>query len=180
MRLVGGKYKGRRFNAPQSLKARPTTDFAKEALFNILYNHYDVDFKSIRVLELFGGLGNVAFEWASREVLDLQVLELDFKTVQHLKKVNEDLNAGAKILKQDAYRYLKKINQQFDIVFADPPHDLGQYELIHQLYFDNKIGINSESLLILEHNNKVNFEKWRGFEMQRSYGQVQFSFFKNI
>ena len=123
MRIIGGKYKGRRINPPGNFKARPTTDFAREGLFNILNNR--VDFETINVLDLFSGTGSISYEFASRGAASVHLVEKDFKHISGIRKILKELDLeNVKPIHIDVKAYLKTCSVKYDIVFADPPYEL--------------------------------------------------------
>ena len=126
MRIVSGKYKGKRIEAPKNLPVRPTTDMAKEALFNILNNRYYFD--EISVLDLYAGIGSISFEFASRGCTDVTSVDRHQGCVKFLEKTSQALDAELRCLKSDALDYLKKTGNKYDVIFADPPYDLDQSE----------------------------------------------------
>ncbi len=177
MRIVSGKYKGRHIKPPKNFKARPTTDFAKENLFNILNNI--LDFTGITVLDLFSGTGSISYEFASRECISVISVESNYRHNNFIKKTIDELGINQiTAYKSDAFRYVKSCNTKFDVVFADPPYDLKEIELIPDFIFDNGI-LNANALLIVEHGDKTDFSKHPKFKELRKYGGVNFSIFEN-
>lgn len=175
MRIVGGKYKGRFFSPNKKFGARPTTDLAKEALFNILANKYN--FEGMQVLDLFSGTGSIGYEFISRNAGEVTFVELNFNHVRFIKKVTTDLEiSNATIIRSDVFRFLKKCPSKFDIVFADPPFELKQLNEIPQAVFMADI-LKNDGLFILEHPEKYDFSKHPNFTEIRKYGKVNFSFF---
>ena len=175
MRIVSGKYKGRIIKPPKNFRARPTTDFAKENLFNILNNH--LDFSALSVLDLFSGTGSIAYEFASRGSQYVVSIEKNFKHQAFIKKTIDDFGfTQIKTIKTDVFRYIKTCNEQFDIVFADPPYDLKELESIPDFIFEQEI-LKENGWLILEHGDKTDFSKHEKFKEQRKYGGVNFSIF---
>lgn len=186
MRIISGKYKGKRFDVPHTFKARPTTDFAKESLFNILSNNY-VDFdEQPTALDLFSGTGSISLELISRGCGSVVSVEKDFKHWQFLSRICHELGDKAwKSLHADVFKFISKSSslQGFDIIFADPPYalenlgDLPELVLNSELikYDDNG---KSESVFILEHGRNYDFSQHSRFIEHRSYGSVNFSFFR--
>ena len=175
MRIISGKYKGRRINPPKKLPVRPTTDMAKEALFNILNNLYYFD--DISVLDLFAGTGSISYEFASRgarSVLAIEMAPLHFKFIQESCR-NMDLDQVT-VLRADAFRFLKKPIQSFDIIFADPPYDHPGLEELPDLVLGTNI-LNKPGVFILEHPGNHSFTAHPRFQQLRKYGGVSFSFF---
>jgi 16S rRNA (guanine(966)-N(2))-methyltransferase RsmD len=176
MRIVGGQYKGRLFNPGKSFKARPTTDMAKESLFNILQNQ--LDFESIKVLDLFSGTGSISFEFASRGCTDITSVELNFQHHRFIKEVIEKLGEGSiKAIKANAFQYCSKTDQHFDLIFADPPYDHKQFAEVPELVLNGNL-LNPGGLFILEHSKNYDFADRPEFMELRNYGSVHFSFFR--
>lgn len=176
MRVVSGKYRGKRFNPPRNFPSRPTTDFAKEALFNILNNRFD--FEEIRVLDLFAGTGNISLEFLSRGVLHVLSVDNHAVSVRFLNEMKRDLNeTNWQIWREDAFEYLYKTTEKFDLIFADPPYSLPNQDGLIDLIFTRNL-LTQEGLFILEHGRENNFENKTHFKEIRNYGGVQFSFFE--
>lgn len=177
MRIVSGKYKGRHINPPKNFKARPTTDFAKENLFNILNNNFD--FSELAVLDLFSGTGSISYEFASRGCNSVISVESNFKHHIFIKKTIEELSLhNIRAIKSDVFRYVKSCKEKFDIIFADPPYELEEIESIPDFIFEHQI-LKTEGWLIVEHGDKTNFSKHKGFKETRKYGGVNFSIFEH-
>jgi len=175
LRIVSGKYKGRIIKPPKNFRARPTTDFAKENLFNILNNNFD--FSEVTVLDLFSGTGSISYEFVSRGSQYVVSIEKNFKHQAFIKKTIDDFGfTQIKTIKTDAFRYIKTCNEQFDIIFADPPYDLKDLESIPDFIFEQEI-LKENGWLILEHGDKTDFSKHEKFKEQRKYGGVNFSIF---
>ncbi len=177
MRIVGGKYRGKVFTPPSNLKARPTTDFGKEALFNIINNMYN--FENLDVLDLFSGTGSISYEFISRGVKSVTAIESNVNNAKFIERQFVALNTNqATVIKSDVFRYLKSCRRKFDVVFADPPYDLENLEQIYHSIFDNDI-LTESALLVIEHSDKQDFSSYPFFSMMRNYGSVHFSFFEN-
>ncbi|NLV51851.1 MAG: 16S rRNA (guanine(966)-N(2))-methyltransferase RsmD [Bacteroidales bacterium] len=176
MRIIRGKYKGRRFPAPTGFKARPTTDFAKEGLFNILENVY-VDFEEGPLaLDLFAGTGSIGLELASRGCSKVVSIEKDFKHWQFLSRVQKELQAKEWFpLKGDVFKYAQSSKEHFDIIFADPPYALENLKDIPDTFLPL---LTDGGLLVLEHGRDYDFSQHSRFIDHRSYGSVHFSFFR--
>lgn len=160
---------------PKNFKARPTTDFAKENLFNILNNNFD--FSELNVLDLFSGTGSISYEFASRECISVISVESNFKHHIFIKKSIDELGlTQIKAIKSDAFRYVKSCREKFDIIFADPPYDLKTIETIPDFIFENNI-LKENGWLIVEHGDKTNFGRHPAFIELRKYGGVNFSIF---
>lgn len=176
MRIVGGKYKGRIFRPNKKFSARPTTDIAKEGLFNILENR--IDFSDKSVLDLFSGTGSMGYEFISRGCKDATLVEKSFNHYQFILGVTKELNLdNVRIVKSDVFKFLFKFQGKFDIVFADPPFDLPQFSLVPDAVFNGNV-LNENGLFILEHSKEYNFSEHPNFVEIRNYGKVNFSFFK--
>ena len=176
MRIISGKYKGRAINPPRNLRARPTTDFAKENLFNVLGNL--VDFEECDVLDLFAGTGSISYEFASRGARSVTAVEINPVHYNFIRQTAAQLGIGSlPAVKANAFLYLKNCNKQFDIVFSDAPYDLEGSEEIVRLTLEGD-RLRSGGLLIFEHSKKADFSDNACFWQLRSYGSVQFSFFK--
>lgn len=175
MRIISGKYKGRHIPVRKNFSARPTTDFAKENLFNILNNQFD--FEELEVLDLFSGTGSISYEFASRECLKVVSIEKDFRSFDFIRKTIAEMKFDSiKAIKSDVFKFLQKCNDSFDIVFADPPYDLGNLDTIPEEVFKAKI-LKPEGWLVLEHGKKHQFNDNQHLIDVRSYGSVQFSIF---
>lgn len=176
MRIISGLYKGRRISTPTNIKARPTTDFAKEGLFNLLNNR--IDFEDIDVLDLFAGTGSVGFEFISRGCRSVTAIE-NYKTqCDFIQKVCKELKINnLQLLKMDVLKFINSTNLQFDFIFADPPYQLGNLEELPDLIFKNEL-LKSDGLFVLEHSAKNNFKEHPNFIDHRAYGNVNFSFFE--
>ena len=178
MRIVSGKYKGKRFDVPHSFKARPTTDFAKEGLFNILSNVY-VDFDSSpRALDLFGGTGAIGLEFVSRGCREVISVEKDFKHWQFLQRIAKMLGDPAwKPVHADVFKYLQREQPPFDIIFADPPYALPNLADIPDTILSTPL-LAPGGTFILEHGKDQDFSSHPRFQSHRNYGSVNFSFFQ--
>ena len=177
MRIISGKYKSRRILAPNNLPVRPTTDMAKEALFNILNNHYY--FEQITVLDLFAGIGSISFEFASRGTSHITSVDQNQGCVKFIDKINEELKFGLQTIKSDVYTFLEKTNQKFDVIFADPPYEFTdeQFQKIIELVFDHDL-LNDGGMLVVEHSKKTDLSENSRFQRSKKYGGNMFSFFE--
>lgn len=177
MRIISGSHKGRKIIAPVKLPVRPTTDMAKEGLFNILY--HKLSFPELNVLDLFSGTGNIAYEFVSRGCQSVTAIDLNSSCVRFIEQTAEKLNFSALIAIQVDYkRYLEKCGQQFDIIFADPPYQLANLEEVPSLVLKYKV-LKSNGIFILEHGKDNQFNDFPGFYDHRKYGNVNFSFFRD-
>ncbi len=175
MRIISGTHKGRRINPPLNLPVRPTTDMAKEGLFNILNN--SIDFEDLNVLDLFAGTGNITFEFASRGAAAVTAVDLNFKCVDFIKKTAKEIGfETVKPVRFDVFRFLKSSSKSYDLIFADPPYDLEGIELLPDLIFE-KEWLNKNAWLIIEHSRGIDFARHKYFSQKRNYGKVNFTFF---
>jgi 16S rRNA (guanine966-N2)-methyltransferase len=178
VRIIGGLYRGKKIQAPESLPVRPTTDFAKTGLFNILLNHYDLE--KIRVLDLFAGTGSISYELLSRGCSEIDIVDRNKACVQFIRQTMEKLRApsGIRVHYADALTFLGKDQQKYDVIFADPPFDMEiTQDLVHSVHDLNKL--DDDGLLITEHQSLKNYSGLPGFYEMRKYGNVSFSFFNN-
>lgn len=177
MRVITGKYKGRHFDVPRSFKARPTTDFAKENLFNVLNGYLDFDNSPV-ALDLFAGTGSITLELLSRGCSKVVSIEKDFQHFSFISQVLEKLKEENCIaIRGDVFRYIKQSKEKFDLIFADPPYVLKELDLLPQLILESNM-LKTGGLFILEHGKNNNFASNPLFVEQRSYGSVNFSFFR--
>ena len=176
MRIITGIYKGRHFDIPRSFKARPTTDFAKENIFNVLMQY--VDFEDAQALDLFSGTGSISLELVSRGCRQVVSVELDrdhHRFIQEcLKKLNTDKCVP---IRGDVFRFLKSCKQQYDFIFADPPYALKELPQIPDIIFERQL-LTEEGLFVFEHGKDYDFSNHPHFLEHRSYGSVNFSLFK--
>lgn len=176
MRIISGTHKGRKIDPPSNLPVRPTTDYAKTGLFNILNNYFD--FANLSILDLFSGTGNISFEFASRGVKEITSVDASSRCIQFIKETSEKLQfENIKTIRRDIFEFLESCENSFDIIFADPPYDMKGIENIPELIFEKKL-LNENGWFILEHSGKINFSEYPNFFDKRLYGDVNFSFFK--
>ncbi|HEK21186.1 16S rRNA (guanine(966)-N(2))-methyltransferase RsmD [Mucilaginibacter sp.] len=177
MRIIGGKLKGLRLNPPNNLPVRPTTDLAKEALFNILQNQ--IEFEGLSVLDIFSGTGNISMEFASRYAEKVTAVDRSIHCVNYLKDVSRQHGlTQIQTYKADVFKYLAMETEQYDLVFADPPYDLNKIPEIPKVVFDRAL-LKPDGLLIVEHQSLQNLSNHPAFVEQRKYGHSSFSFFKH-
>ncbi|MDN3546901.1 16S rRNA (guanine(966)-N(2))-methyltransferase RsmD [Mucilaginibacter aquaedulcis] len=177
MRIIGGSLKGLRLNPPKNLPVRPTTDLAKEALFNILQNQ--IEFVDLKVLDLFSGTGNISMEFASRGAAQVIAVDRSIHCVNYLKDAaRQHKLEQIKTYKEDVFKYLQIETEQYDLIFADPPYDLNKIPEIPKIVFDRNI-LAPGALLIVEHQSMQNLSNHPAFVEQRKYGHSSFSFFRN-
>jgi len=175
MRVIGGRYRNRRLHPPPGIEARPTTDFAKEGLFNAL--HHSVPLEGIRVLDLFAGTGNISLEFLSRGADEVVSVESDRRLFDFMQRLSRELGESRwRMVRGDAFTFLNTQRGIYDIVFADPPFAMEGIDRIPTLVRQAGL-LGTDGLLILEHMDKVKLSHLPGFLRQRSYGLIQFSFF---
>ncbi|WP_281635205.1 RsmD family RNA methyltransferase [Flavobacterium marginilacus] len=177
MRIISGKYKGRRIFPPKGLPVRPTTDMSKEALFNVLNNHFS--FEGLKVLDLFAGTGNISYEFASRGSFPITSVDGDFGCVKFIKQVSAEYDFSIAATKSDVFAFIEKNKTTYDIIFADPPYGLDQktFERIVLSIFEKGL-LNEEGMMIIEHSKYTKLDHLINFSFQKSYGGSIFSFFE--
>jgi 16S rRNA (guanine966-N2)-methyltransferase len=175
MRIISGSHKGRLIKPQGSLPVRPTTDMAKESLFNILNNK--IDFEDISVLDLFAGTGSISYEFASRGAKEITAVDMNYRCVEYIKRTAEHFDfKNIRTVRANALSFLGFCKVQYDVIFADPPYDMNDIPLIPDQVFDKKL-LKENGLFILEHSRDFNFSKYPAFSEHRKYGKVNFSFF---
>jgi 16S rRNA (guanine966-N2)-methyltransferase len=174
MRIVSGKWKGKRIVAPKNLPTRPTTDFAKEGLFNILNNRFFFD--DLRVLDLFAGTGNIAYEFASRGAGEITCIDQNKGCVRFIGEMADDLGANIQPVQLDAWLFVQKTTTSYDIVFADPPYDWDKHEALAEAIIQKGF-LKEGGEAIIEHSADTDLSHLPGFFEHRKYGHVHFSFF---
>lgn len=178
MRIISGKFKGRKFNPPKNLPIRPTTDFAKEGLFNVLRTRIDLEGKEI--LDLFCGSGNMSFEFISRGAIRSTAVDINRNCLAFIQKVCAELEIDSlEGRKADALNYLKKENKNYHLIFADPPYVYKQAEDLVELVFERKL-LKEEGYFILEHGKDQNFEQHEHCRFTKKFGNVNFTFFAEV
>ncbi len=176
MRIISGKYKGRHFDIPKNFKARPTTDFAKENLFNILLNY--VDFEETTALDMFSGTGSISLELISRGCKSVTSVELDTLHFSHLKRNAAMLNDRAwHLVRDDVFRFIRRCTDSYDLIFADPPYALKELPEIPGLVMKSNM-LKQGGIFIFEHGKENDFSNHPDFFRHVAYGSVNFSFFK--
>jgi 16S rRNA (guanine966-N2)-methyltransferase len=177
MRIISGKYKGRRISAPKNLPVRPTTDMSKEALFNVLNNHFN--FSELKILDLFSGTGNISYEFGSRGSENITSVDADFGCIKFIKQTAEEFDFPISALKSDVFSYIEKCKSTFDIIFADPPYALDQktFDRIVISVFDNNL-LNEGGMMVIEHSKYTKLDHLSNFSFKKSYGGSIFSFFE--
>jgi len=176
MRIVGGEHGGRKFNPPNHMPhTRPTTDIAKEGLFNVL--QHQLDLENLKSLDLFGGTGSISYELASRGVQDLTIVEKDPTMVEFIKKTASALQLeNFKVIKNDVFRFIHQCQDQFDFIFAGPPYALTQIDDLPKLIFEKQL-LNKEGWFVLEHTPKNDYKAFPFYKAERNYGTTVFSIF---
>lgn len=179
MRIISGTFKGRRINAPKKLPVRPTTDMAKEALFNIINNRYYFD--EISVLDLFAGTGNISYEFASRGTTQITCIDQNFGCIKFINQTASAFEMPIKTIKSDVFKFLENLKLKSTIVFADPPYafTIEQFSLLPKLVFENNL-IEKDGVLIIEHSKHTNLSYLDNFSYSKSYGGNMFSFFEQL
>ena len=175
MRIIGGIHRGKQLLPPKNLPVRPTTDFAKEGLFNILNNK--LDFEDLTVLDLFCGTGNITFEFASRGAKKIISIDSHTPCLNYIKDTSKQLQFKTIFTERaDVFTFLAKSHGTYDLVFADPPYDLPNIEKIYDLVIEKKL-LNTDGILIIEHGKETDLSSKSYFVECRKYGNVHFSFF---
>lgn len=177
MRIISGHLKGRSISVPKNFKGRPTTDFGREGLFNVLSNL--IDFNDTHVLELFAGTGAFSIECFSRGAEFMKAVE---KNPLHARFIRENFRSfemlHAEVVLADVLKFIGQEAQQYDLIFADPPFDLPSMELLPEMILARNL-LKPDGLFVLEHGKRNNFEKLPGFRQERKYSNIHFSFFEN-
>lgn len=176
MRIISGQHKGKKITAPKKLPIRPTTDFAKEALFNILNNRFN--FNSLQVLDLFSGSGNISYEFASRGAGPITAVDENFECIKFIKKIAGELDLDITPIKSDVFKYLEKASIKTDLIFADPPYnfDVDSLQKLVEITFDREV-LEENGALIIEHSKRIDLSSSGHFTEVRKYGNSVFSFF---
>lgn len=177
MRIISGIYKRRRFDVPKSFKARPTTDFAKENIFNVLANYLDFS-EGLTALDLFAGTGSISIELVSRGCEKVVSIEKEPAHYNFISKVLKELDTDkCFLIRGDVFKYVTRTREPFDFIFADPPYDLPDLQTIPDLIFANNL-LKEDGVFVLEHGKENNFEDHPHFVEKRVYGSVNFSIFQ--
>ena len=175
MRIISGQYRGKVITPPRNLRARPTTDFAKENLFNVLNNL--VDFEELNVLDLFSGTGSISYEFCSRGAKSVTSVEINSVHYEFIRKTARELNfSQLYAVKANVFLYLKSCPTQFDLIFSDAPYDLKESVSVIDTIFEREL-LRDEGLLVFEHSKSDDFSSHPHFSQVRHYGSVHFSFF---
>jgi len=175
VRIVSGKYKSRQIPVRKNFPSRPTTDFAKEGIFNVIGNYFNLE--EAIVLDLFAGTGSISYEFVSRGAA-VDAVEIDHRSVQFIHGIINDLQMeNIKVIRADVFKILPKLDKKYDIIFADPPYDSDNIPSLPELVFGSGI-LKPEGWLVLEHSRKLSFRGFEHFKEVRSYGSVNFSIFR--
>ncbi len=177
MRIIGGTHGGRKFHPPSKMPyTRPTTDLAKEGLFNVL--QHNLDFGSLKTLDLFGGTGSISYELASRGVPDLTIVEKDRSMSDFIRQTADTLKLeNFKLVKLDVFRYLEQCNEKFDLIFAGPPYALTQIDELPKLIFEKQL-LNAGGWFVLEHTPRNDYKSFPHYKSEKNYGTTVFSIFE--
>ena len=177
MRIIGGQFKARQFHPPANIPTRPTTDMAKEALFNVINNSFNFD--TIKVLDLFGGTGSISYEFASRGCLDITSVEIFPKCANFIRKTALDFGFGCiNVQQQDVFQFVAQTKTTYDLIFAGPPYPLPNLASIPDVIFQLQL-LEGAGWFILEHNPDHNFEQHPHFWKKKNYGSTTFAIFLN-
>jgi 16S rRNA (guanine966-N2)-methyltransferase len=178
MRIVGGEHGGRKFNPPSKMPyTRPTTDIAKEGLFNVLQHKLDIE--ELKTLDLFGGTGSISYELASRGAKDLTIVEKDTAMYEFIKKTSSDLRIeNLKPVKMDVFKFIDQCTDKFDFIFAGPPYALATIDELPKLVFEKQL-LNSEGWFVLEHTPRNDYKNSPFYKSEKKYGTTIFSIFVN-
>jgi len=177
LRIISGTYKGRQIHPPKSIQARPTTDFAKENLFNILETR--LDFEGKNVLDLFAGTGNMSYEFISRGCAYVTAVEMNFKHIKFIKKTLALLEMqNIEVKRKDVFKYLESPDQSFHVIFADPPYQMKEMGDLPDRIFSTTI-LQKDGYFILEHSKHTDFSGHPNLHEKRAYGSVHFSIFRH-
>ena len=176
MRIIGGEHGRRRINPPANMPhTRPTTDVAKEGLFNVISNNLDIE--ELKTLDLFGGTGSISYELASRGANDLTIIEKDSKMYEFIKRTADELKLeNFKVLKMDVFKFIEHCTDKFDFIFAGPPYALDNIDDLPKLIFEKQL-LNSKGWFVLEHTPRNDYKKFPFFTSGRNYGTTIFSIF---
>ncbi|XOV68369.1 MAG: 16S rRNA (guanine(966)-N(2))-methyltransferase RsmD [Fluviicola sp.] len=178
MRIIRGRFKTRRYNVPKRFPSRPTTDFAKEGLFNVLENKMILE--DLRILDLCAGTGNISIEFLSREAGTVVAVDKNYHCYKYINQVSHDLGCESEIrvIKSDILKFLDQSAERFDIIFADPPYAYEHHQSIVEKVFERNL-LAEQGILVVEHGKETSLESLSQFLFSRKYGNVHFSFFQN-
>lgn len=178
MRIIAGEHGGRKFNPPAKMPyTRPTTDIAKEGLFNVLQHKLDIE--ELKTLDLFGGTGSISYELASRGAHDLTIVEKDSTMFEFIKKTAQALKIeNLKAVKMDVFKFIEQCIDKFDFIFAGPPYALSSIDELPRLIFEKQL-LNKGGWFVLEHTPRNDYKNFPYYKMGKNYGTTIFSFFVN-
>jgi 16S rRNA (guanine(966)-N(2))-methyltransferase RsmD len=177
LRIIAGTLKARRFSVPKNFPSRPTTDFAKEGIFNVL--EHQMDISDLKILDLCAGTGNISFEFISRDAAHVTAVDINSNCLSFIRKNAIEFNITPQLetIKSDILQYLKKTDEKFDLIFADPPYEYKFQDEIANLVFEHNL-LTEDGLLIIEHGKHTKLEEVPHFDLKRTFGNVHFSFFR--
>jgi len=177
MRIISGKYKGRRISPPRNLPVRPTTDMSKESLFNILNNR--INFAGLKVLDLFSGTGNLSYEFGSRGADSITAVDADMGCIKFIKQTAGEFDFNISAIKSDVFKFLKGHKSNYDIIVADPPYNMEQknFEELVTLIFEAEL-LREDGIMIIEHSKYTKMEHMMNFSFNKKYGGSIFTFFE--
>ncbi len=174
MRIIGGQHRGHRFNPPRKTPARPTTDIAKEGLFNIIINNFDLE--ETKALDLYGGTGSISYELCSRGCLDVTNVEISNMNIRFIKEMKEKLDFPIKVIKDDVFKFMKRCDERFDFIFAGPPYPSKRIPDLPEYVFGEDL-LNKNGWFVMEHNPNHTFKDHLHYWKERNYGTTIFSIF---
>lgn len=176
MRIISGIHRGRKIHPPAKMPyTRPTTDIAKEGLFNIIQNNLDIE--DLKVLDLFGGTGSISYELASRGAVDITIVEKDPKMYEFIKKTSGELDfTNFKVVKSEVFKFIETTTGKYNFIFAGPPYALGTIDDLPRQIFEKKL-LNPGGWFVLEHTPRNDYKKFLGYKTERNYGTTIFSIF---
>ena len=176
MRIIGGEHGGRKFNPPSKMPyTRPTTDIAKEGLFNVLQHKLDIE--ELKTLDLFGGTGSISYELASRGAADLTIVEKDTAMYEFIKKTSLELRIeNIKYIKMDVFKFISQCTDKFDFIFAGPPYALTTIDELPRLVFEKQL-LNENGWFVLEHTPRNDYKRFPFYKTEKNYGTTIFSIF---
>ncbi|MFK7786416.1 MAG: 16S rRNA (guanine(966)-N(2))-methyltransferase RsmD [Crocinitomicaceae bacterium] len=179
MRIIRGKYKTRKYGIPKKFPSRPTTDFAKEGLFNVLTHQLVMD--DLKILDLCAGTGSISIEFLSREAGTVIAVDQNYNCVRHIQEMAKrfDCTDDLLVYKSEILKFLEKTNQKFDLIFADPPYEYKHHARIAEIVFERDL-LEEDGLLIIEHGKQTDLSDITHFDFSRTYGNVHFSFFQIV
>ena len=174
MRIISGQFRGKKFSPPKNLPIRPTTDYAKEGLFNILQNNFD--FEECSFLDLYAGSGNISYEFASRGCTDIRSVDSNNNCIRYIQQMFTELKCAGRTTKADVFQFIKRCSTTYDLIYADPPYADTSVLTLPEIIFKNKL-LKPNGWLIIEHDRKTKLSDLEWFLEERSYGDVHLSIF---